>query len=81
MKINWRNIFYGWYTIIVTILMVIFLCLAYTINNERRYWKNKAEEYKLDAIYYEMKANNKQRRIDSLTNFILTYEKEDFYLR
>lgn len=54
------------------------ISLAVIASQKRNYWKDKAYEYKLDAITYELKADNRQRTIDTLIHFIVNYEKQDY---
>lgn len=76
MKINWNKI--SWW--LMCFITIVSISLAIIASQKRNYWKNQAGIYKYDSWYYESKMEYKQKRIDSLTNFIINYEKQDFHL-
>jgi hypothetical protein len=76
MKINWYNIYYSIYTIMSYLVTLIFLVLTLCLKNGLDYWKNQANNYKLDATYYEIRCNDLKQKNDKLLDYIL-YEKQD----
>lgn len=67
MKINWNK---------VRTAGLVFLCIFVAswnivLQHQKYYWEKHAEEYRLDALYYEVKYDNVYQRNVELQNYII----------